>query len=384
MEPNALGLIHLWRPSRSLVASVICLLGFEVACGSAPLEAYGPQVPSAVAQSTGAIVCTDVAAKLLAASTPSDQLRLAECFERNGRLGDALRLVAKLEQDYFDDADLMRAVSERAQSLIQQRVPVSGLPARLELQESPIPLPMVRGRIAESEGLFVWDSGAETTGIDQTLCSKLGLKTFGNTRIDNATGATRSGTRVGILDQTLVLGSVEVRVASVLCLDLSDARAVDPKLLGIIGGNVLRSSPYQLNLKGRWIDFGGAIPSNLIRLKSTFTASSPYVWADLDGHSVRFLLDTGSVDSTVSEATVADLGVTATSLGTVSSRVVAGGRMERDLKVISVSRFSSGQERRRDVQLTVEALNLLGGDFLGDRTLIVDHDSDLIAFTSDF
>lgn len=384
MQPNALGFIQLRRPSLPLVASAICLLGFEVACGNAPLEAHRPRTSVPVAQSTDAVVCADVAAKPSAASTPADQLRLAGCFERKGRLGDALRLVAQLEQDYFDDTDLMRAVSERAQSLIQQRVPVSGLPARLELQASPIPLPIVRGRIAESEGLFVWDSGAETTGLDQTLCSKLGLQTFGNTRIRNAAGTTRSGTQVGILDEALVLGSVEIRVASVLCLDLSDARAVDPNLLGIVGGNILRSSTYQINLKERWVDFGRAIPSSLIRLQSTFTDSAPYVWADLDGHPVRFLLDTGSVNSTVSEDALADLGMTATSLGAVSSRVVAGGRMERELKTISVSHFGSGQERRRDVQLTVEALNLLGGDFLGDRTLVVDHDSDLIAFTSEF
>ena len=204
--------------------------------------------PLPVAQFADAIACTDVAADPSAASTPPGQLRLAECFERNGRLGDALRILAKLEQDCFDDKDLMRAGSERAQSLIQQRVPVSGLPARLHLEDSPIPLPIVRGSIAERGGLFVWDSGAKTTALEQMLCSEMGLKTFGNTLVDNAAGTTRGGAPVGILDEERVLGSVKVRLASVLCLDLSSVRAVDPNILGIVGGNVLKSSPYQINL----------------------------------------------------------------------------------------------------------------------------------------
>lgn len=117
-------------------------------------------------------------------------------------------------------------------------------------------------------------------------------------------------------------------------------------------------------------------------MKSAFTTSAPYLWVDLDGHPVRLLLDTGSVDSTVSEDTVDDLGVTARSLGTASKRVIAGGTMERELKVASFSRFRSGQEQREEVQFAVEAINLLGGDLLGDRTLVVDHDSKLIGFAS--
>ena len=66
------------------------------------------------------------------------------------------------------------------------------------------------------------------------------------TNIQNAiAGAERI---FGILDEERVLGSVKVRLASVLCLDLSSVRAVDPNILGIVGGNVLKSSPYQINL----------------------------------------------------------------------------------------------------------------------------------------
>ena len=315
-------------------------------------------------------------------SNPLDSIRLAECLEARGRIEDALRVVARLEAQASDRDAVMRLASERIRSLIVKRVQVAGLPARLKFVDSNIPLPVISGSVGDRKGVFVWDSGMGVTVLDRSLCTELELTMFGKFSMKNAAGGEADG-RFGILDQEFRLGSLEVAAPPIGCLDLEKVKEVDSRILGIIGSNIMNSVPYQMSANERWVDVGKPAPLDLRRMESTFSRSLPHVWADLDGQRVRFILDTGSVESTISRATLDAMGISGSSLGVTETRVVAGGKVSQSVEVVSISRFQSGEEERSDVQFKVDALDLLGVDFLGDRVLVVDRDANLIGLSTE-
>ena len=368
---------HVPKLRCGLSVGLAFLLWLSAACQAAVRPNYS-------AKATRAESDASRAASPAVDAAQSGRLEEAKDLEREGRLAEALHVLADISLEFPRNRELMRETSGRLESLLRHRALILGTPARIPLVDSSIPLPLVQGSVGGRTGLFLWDSGAEATGLDQALCADLGLPRFGTVSVIAAGGSNTDGHQFAILEDPIMVGSLHIDVPPVVCIDLTSITAVDSRILGILGGNLLRSSPYQINFGERWLEVGGKIPSDLIRLESSFSGSLPYVSLEVDGHPVRFLLDTGAARSGITQTTLDEIGVESTaSAGETVTRVVAGGTVEVELKVVSFSRFRSNQLRGEMIQFTVEAPNLVGGDFFGKRTLVVDHGTGIVAFTAE-
>jgi hypothetical protein len=354
-----------------------CMAG---ACEGSPITATDSAGKGRLLLSTDVSLCSYGGADASRRLDPAARLRLADCLERRGRLEDALRVLAFLEDDHASRRDLMEAGSERVDALLLHQVPISGIPNPLRLSDSRIPLAVLEGAIGATQGLFVWDSGAEGTVLDREVCSQLGLRTFGGLSVKDASGGEQGGSRVGILADPVVLGPVRLEVAPVLCTDLSQFRSSEPRFLGALGGNVLGSHAYQLNLRARRLVIGATRSSDVIRLKATFTRGLPYVDAEVDGHRLQFLLDTGSDRSTLSRDSLADLGHPTVSKGEPRTGGNASGAGAQSGEFVVARSLRSGGEERQNVRFWIGSKNLLGIDFLGERTLFVNRETGVVGF----
>ena len=356
----------IWSGAK-LIAALLCS-----ACGSPQSPPPTVLSPSAAQGEESTPACSDLENESIEQLDPVEQFNLATCFEKSQRLYDASLIYVRLD-------DLLRDPIQgkgRLNSFVRRRVRATGFPARLPLVDSAVGI-AVEAQLGEHRGLMLWDSAAEGSVLDQRMCVILGLDQFGDMSVSDSATSTQLGVAVGLL-RRMTLGPIEISDVPVLCLDLSHVVADEPNFIGVLGGNVLGSSSYQLDLDTKTLTLGGAIPPGVVYFQGGFFEGMPYIEADLDGQSTDFIIDTGLDRSSISQESLDALGATAVLSGKKSGFLRANGYTESEDAFVSFNRFRSGQEQRSDLRMLVGARNLLGLDFFEQQTLVVDRSTSTI------
>ena len=345
-----------------------------LACrANAPAEAGLEPSP---AGSTGCPKRTD-----LGIANRWNQLESVDCLMRRGQLAQAISLLDEMEEAFASDRPLMRETSQRLVALLQTPGRLSSLPSRLKLADSVLPVPALEASIGGRVGLLIWDSGNELTALDEAVCAELGLARIAEVGVRDSSGGTRGGSSVGLLPPEFVLNGVQMTLPGVVCTDLAHVRSLEPRFLGILGANILGATSYQLDLARRELGLGAPLPAALVRLDAAFQNGMPYVSANVSGRTVDFLLDTGADFSVLSARTIEELGLPVRFTGGERTTYDAGGTTLESRERVLVGRLRSGREVRESIELRIGGLNLLGVDFLGKRTLVVDRATGLVALT---
>jgi hypothetical protein len=311
--------------------------------------------------------------------TPTARLDAAACLEAAGRLRQAGAIYAELGRD-VSDPDGKQQLGARIGAFLLRGVKLDGLPREIALAEASVPHPLVAAEIAGRSGLFLWDSGSELGVLGDPLCAELGLVRMPEGRLRDTSGRPKPGLRTAVLDRPLALGALQLPAHGVACLDLSALRAAEPRLLGVLGGNVLGAAPYELDLAARTLRFGAALPARLTRLDAEFVRGVPHVTAELDGHRVRFVLDSGARQSTIAASLLARLNVRAVATGAERTYADASGVARVPEAHAAFASFRSGEFTAPGIRLAVGPTSRLGVDFLQGRTLAVDAAAGVVAF----
>ena len=351
-----------------------------LACSFGPHSVATPGGPEVSAAPEAP--CASSATALVPQSVPFQQLSRMDCLLDARRLGEVARMIGDLGDGFSDDAPLMRAVSERLMRLLRTPGRLSPLPYRVRLAESSLPVPSVEAQVAGRSGLLIWDSGAEATILNESLCSELGLRRIARTAVLNASGEVVSGPYTAILNEALVLGNATLDLPAVVCVDLQNVAEIEPRILGVLGGNALGSSSYQLSRARSELALGASLPADLRLLEAEFEDGLIHVRAEANGKSLQFLLDTGADFSVLSERVAEELNLSTRSEGGARTTYQFGGRVEEPGDRVAARLFVTGDERREGVEFRVGEENLLGLDFIGDRTLVVDRERGVVGLSS--
>ena len=364
-ETRACGLYACW---------LTCALGWLAACAVSP-----PTVSLGSRESDPSTSCTASAELLeLNSSNRWKQLERIDCLIRVGQLANAAALLGALGDTFGRDRTLMEEVSGRLVRLLHQPGRLSSAPARVPLEHSALPVPTVRAKVASREGLLIWDSGNEFTALDQALCSQLGLPQVSGAGVQDSSGEVRGGSYIALLPHELALGPVQLGLPAVLCVDLSHVVTLEPRFIGVLGGNALGAESYQISPARSQLNLGAPLPEDLVLLEAEFQDGMPYIRADADGHSIQFLLDTGADFSTLSRATIDALELQVRTSGEPRTTYQGGGERTQSGERVVFRHLQSGSEVREGVEFRTGGTDLLGLDFIGDRTLVVDRDQGVV------
>jgi hypothetical protein len=105
--------------------------------------------------------------------------------------------------------------------------------------------------------LFLLDTGGASTVVSDTLARELGLTPAGSHRIDTMSGS-RTVARARV--EELRLGPETFTGVDVLWMDLTNVRAGDARIQGVIGQNLLRTRSFLLDYESRRLTFDRATP----------------------------------------------------------------------------------------------------------------------------
>ena len=317
----------------------------------------------------------------LEASNRWAQLERLDCLLDGGELASAAALVGEMGDRFGDERELMKALSDRLTRLIQTHGQLSDLPARLRLEDSSLPVPTVQASVAGRQGLLIWDSGSESSALDRALCSRLGLQRIGRGEVVDSTRQVEEGNYIALLSEPIDLGSVRMDLPTVFCIDLGHVVAQEPRFIGILGANALNISAYQINLARKELTLGAVSSGAFVTLDATFQNGLPRVRGEVDGRGVDFLLDTGADFSVLSNSTIEALGLEARASGESRTTQEAGGqREESDLRVL-LPQLDLGNEVRASMEMRTGGTDILGLDFIGNRTLFVDRERGVVGLS---
>ena len=254
---------------------------------------------------------------------------------------------------------------------------------------------VVPARLNGQDVSMIIDTGDERTAITTRAKQALGLPDDPHTTsmIHGTGGIVRS---VNALIEHFQLGDEELAERSVTVADVPITSAVQPRVAGLIGGQVLSEYDVEFDLPGRrvvlwerqrcaphgpaWTGHWGTV--RLQRGMNSLVTLDVMI----DGKAVRALLDTGAMNSVLSVAEAGRLGVTAAELA--SARPVYSRGVDGNDVVMHFRRFgdvSVGGSDSRGFPILVGDVRvpfgemLLGMDFLRTRRVWVDY-ADQTAF----
>jgi hypothetical protein len=103
--------------------------------------------------------------------------------------------------------------------------------------------------------VFVLDTGASTTIIDRDTARELRLSAVGSASLFTVAGTTTAPVyRVG----TVAVGAQAVETLEAASADLSDLKAIDPDIRGVLGQDFLSRFNYLIDYQGRVVEFDGS------------------------------------------------------------------------------------------------------------------------------
>ena len=181
-------------------------------------------------------------------------------------------------------------------------VPVQGVdPATLDLEILRQGHIVVRGSVGPvAKLIFMIDTGASVTAVDQGLVRKLGLET----RTVQAASLFDSGGQFPeVLLKDLGLGPVRIESVEAVVMDFSRmnlGKHVDV----IVGLDVLRQLEFTIDYRSRKLQFG-AQPA--LEHQAALVGLAPLLLVEVskEGRSLRMMIDSGAGESVLCESHVA-------------------------------------------------------------------------------
>lgn len=235
---------------------------------------------------------------------------------------------------------------------------------------------LVRARLDAVDAVFLLDTGAAQTVIDQVAAERAGLLVDARPVLAAFEGgpALHPLARVGRLS----IGAWLYTNFEAVVLDLSHLDAgLGSDISGILGMNVLGRRPFELDLAANELRIGrsreaflaarlpGATDSEfaLFELNGTVVAELM-----LEGRDAVFVIDTGAVPTTVQP----ELGLRNEPQARMWTRFDATGARSQMIETVRLESLALGHVQRRDFPVDLGSFNLLGADFLQGLSLFID------------
>jgi hypothetical protein len=222
----------------------------------------------------------------------------------------------------------------------------------------PIPIRLIAGRLAVVPVIvqgtgpypFLLDTGGTSSMVDEGLARELGLPDLGATVQETATGAEP----VHLVRTTLRLGGVESE-GDVIRARLTALEAIDRRIRGVVGQDLLRRANWWLDYRGRALvqDTEGALATLTIgeRVSVRWEANRPTVEASLrDGRPLRLVLDSAAVSALLFR----DIGGASTPAGSARA-TTHGGAATVPLVTVGLLRVGAVVIRGLDAGLVARA-----------------------------
>lgn len=170
----------------------------------------------------------------------------------------------------------------------------------VDVRKAPTLHHLVKARIGDEEGWFIFDSGAGTEVLSTKFAERLKLERFGTIPVRGVGGVVESGF---YQPATLTLGPLTIDRPVLVGLDLSMLdQYMGVEVAGIIGYGVLGRTVAVIDEAALKIELHDAASFKLEKGEWTdvlLYGRHPVVKGSLEGHEGYFRLDTGAANSTI-------------------------------------------------------------------------------------
>jgi len=231
----------------------------------------------------------------------------------------------------------------------------------------PTGLAFVEVEINDQHGRFLLDTGTSYPVVSEEFVNRNHLEAIGE-----LTG--RTGEYVFVEPESFSIGDAKfTRTGRLLVKDLAGvSESMGIGIDGIVGSSLLNGAPYKIDFANRTLELGSQDDPVESGYKVVFKNQCPYVEVLLDGEIVEFLIDSGSIQSFVSQDTAEkfrESGNFSSSAG--YNHITIDGSIRKEMQLIHINSLEFAGRDYHDISMFVEGENKIGLDILSNGTLIM-------------